>query len=134
MFTSLARENLALTLSAVGAGLFALAGITWGLWVDSLVIIFDGAYSLISLGLSLLSLYAARLVRRVFVKVDPLERAGAVARRDASARRARGRSDGIVIEGLVLSERQVGQHEVRVAAVDAAWPVKMCGNRSAKQT
>ena len=64
MFTSLARENLALTLSAVGAGLFALAGITWGLWVDSLVILFDGAYSLISLGLSLLSLYAARLVRR----------------------------------------------------------------------
>lgn len=44
MFTSLARENLALTLSAVGAGLFALAGITWGgLWVDSLVILFDGA-------------------------------------------------------------------------------------------
>src|SRR5690554_1731910 len=64
MFTSLARENLALTLSAVGAGLFALAGITWGLWVDSLVILFDGAYSLIGLGLSLLSLYAARLVRR----------------------------------------------------------------------
>ena len=64
MFTSLARENLALTLSAVGAGLFAFAGITLGLWVGSLVILFDGSYSLISLGLSLLSLYAARLVRR----------------------------------------------------------------------
>ncbi|MGC8119866.1 cation diffusion facilitator family transporter [Marinobacter sp. VGCF2001] len=64
MFTSLARENLALTLSAAGAGLFAIAGIAWGLWADSLVILFDGAYSLISLGLSLLSLYAASLVRR----------------------------------------------------------------------
>lgn len=64
MFTSLARENMALTLSAVGAGLFAVAGIGWGLWVDSLVILFDGAYSLVSLALSLLSLYAARLVRR----------------------------------------------------------------------
>lgn len=64
MFTSLARENMALTLSALGAGLFAVAGIGWGLWVDSLVILFDGAYSLVSLALSLLSLYAARLVRR----------------------------------------------------------------------
>ncbi|HLV76610.1 MAG TPA: cation diffusion facilitator family transporter [Marinobacter sp.] len=64
MLSSLARENLALTVSAVGAGLFAVAGIVWGLWVDSLVILFDGAYSLVSLGLSLLSLYAARLVRR----------------------------------------------------------------------
>ncbi|NWO06373.1 MAG: cation diffusion facilitator family transporter [Alteromonadaceae bacterium] len=64
MFTSLARENMALTLSAAGAGLFAVVGIGWGLWVDSLVILFDGAYSLISLALSLLSLYAARLVHR----------------------------------------------------------------------
>ena len=54
MFTSLARENLALTLSAVGAGLFALAGITLGLWVDSLVILFDGDKSQICMGLSLL--------------------------------------------------------------------------------
>ncbi|MBN7768702.1 cation diffusion facilitator family transporter [Marinobacter daepoensis] len=64
MFSYLARENLALTLSAVGAGLFAIVGIAWGIWVDSLVILFDGAYSLVSLALSLLSLYAARLVRR----------------------------------------------------------------------
>lgn len=64
MFTSLARENMALTISAAGAALFAVAGIVWGLWVESMVILFDGAYSLISLVLSLLSLYAARLVRR----------------------------------------------------------------------
>ncbi|MBZ0335579.1 cation diffusion facilitator family transporter [Marinobacter sp. AL4B] len=63
MFTSLARENMALKLSAVGAGLFAVAGIVWGLWVDSLVVLFDGAYSLVSLALSLLSLYAARFIR-----------------------------------------------------------------------
>lgn len=64
MFKFIARENTALSLSAVVAGLFALAGITWGLWIDSLVILFDGAYSLVSLLLSLLSLYAARIVRR----------------------------------------------------------------------
>src|SRR5680860_395046 len=64
MFKSVARENMALSLSAVATGLFALAGITWGLWIDSLVILFDGAYSLVSLLLSLLSLYAARIVRR----------------------------------------------------------------------
>lgn len=64
MLKLIARENMALMLSAVAAGLFALAGIVWGLWVDSLVILFDGAYSLISLLLSLLSLYAARIIRR----------------------------------------------------------------------
>ena len=71
MFKSIARENMALSLSAVAAGLFALAGITWGLWIDSLVILFDGAYSLVSLMLSLLSLYAARVVRRPASKEYP---------------------------------------------------------------
>lgn len=64
MLKLMARENMALMLSAVAAGLFALAGIVWGMWVDSLVILFDGAYSLVSLLLSLLSLYAARMIRR----------------------------------------------------------------------
>lgn len=77
MFKSIARENMALSLSAVAAGLFALAGITWGLWIDSLVILFDGAYSLVSLLLSLLSLYAARIVRRPASKEYPFGR-GAV--------------------------------------------------------
>ncbi|WP_258868217.1 cation transporter [Alkalilimnicola ehrlichii] len=58
------QEKTALTLSAAIAGLFALAGIGWGLWIDSLMILFDGAYSLVSLVLSLLSVYAARVVRR----------------------------------------------------------------------
>ncbi|WP_100639067.1 cation diffusion facilitator family transporter [Marinobacter salexigens] len=77
MFKFIARENMALSLSAVAAGLFALAGITWGLWIDSLVILFDGAYSLVSLLLSLLSLYAARIVRRPASKEYPFGR-GAV--------------------------------------------------------
>ncbi len=77
MFKSIARENTALSLSAIAAGLFALAGITWGLWIDSLVILFDGAYSLVSLLLSLLSLYAARIVRRPASKEYPFGR-GAV--------------------------------------------------------
>lgn len=64
MCSSIAMEKQSLVFSAVAAGLFALAGIAWGLWVDSLVILFDGAYSLVSLLLSCLSLYAARLVRR----------------------------------------------------------------------
>lgn len=64
MLKLLARENMALIVSAVAAGGFALVGISWGLWIDSLVILFDGAYSLVSLALSLLSLFAARLIRR----------------------------------------------------------------------
>ncbi|HTN33742.1 MAG TPA: cation diffusion facilitator family transporter [Marinobacter sp.] len=71
MLKFIARENTALVLSAIAAGLFALAGIIWGLWVDSLVILFDGAYSLVSLLLSLLSLYAARIIRRPACETYP---------------------------------------------------------------
>lgn len=64
MLKCVARENMALVLSSLAAALFAAAGIIWGIWIDSLVILFDGAYSLVSLLLSLLSLYAARIIRR----------------------------------------------------------------------
>lgn len=74
MAAFLARENLALILSSIGAALFAILGITWGLWVDSLVILFDGAYSLVSLMLSLLSVYAARLMRKPACDAFPLGR------------------------------------------------------------
>lgn len=74
MAAFLARENLALILSSIGAGLFAVLGITWGLWVDSLVILFDGAYSLVSLMLSLLSVYAAHLMRKPACDAFPLGR------------------------------------------------------------
>ncbi|ANO34917.1 cation transporter [Vibrio breoganii] len=43
---------------------FAVSGIVLGNWVGSMVIIFDGAYSLISLALTLLSLLAATLMAR----------------------------------------------------------------------
>ncbi|RLK50858.1 cation diffusion facilitator family transporter [Alkalispirillum mobile] len=64
MISFWARENTALKLSAAIAGLFALGGVGWGLWINSLVILFDGAYSLVSLVLTLLSVYAARVVRK----------------------------------------------------------------------
>ncbi|WP_018873756.1 cation diffusion facilitator family transporter [Thioalkalivibrio sp. ALJ16] len=70
-----AREKTALYLSATMAGMFALGGIVWGLWVNSLVILFDGAYSLVSLVLSLLSVYAARVVRRPANQRFPFGRA-----------------------------------------------------------
>ncbi|GEA50674.1 cobalt-zinc-cadmium resistance protein [Vibrio inusitatus NBRC 102082] len=43
---------------------FAVGGIVLGNWVGSMVIIFDGAYSLVSLALTLLSLLAATLMAR----------------------------------------------------------------------
>ncbi|GAL06594.1 cobalt-zinc-cadmium resistance protein [Photobacterium aphoticum] len=43
--------------------LFALMGIGLGLWMGSLVIVFDGAYSLVSLTLTVLSLAAASYIR-----------------------------------------------------------------------
>ena len=56
------NEKRTLTLSALSALLFAVAGLVIGLLVDSLVIVFDGAYSLVSLVLTLLSLAAARFI------------------------------------------------------------------------
>lgn len=57
-------ERQLLTLSTVSALLFALLGIGLGLWMGSLVILFDGAYSLVSLGLTLVSLLAALYLTR----------------------------------------------------------------------
>ncbi|WP_111642860.1 cation transporter [Marinimicrobium alkaliphilum] len=62
MSSAYSREKTALKLSALIAGLFAFFGLIWGLWIGSLMILFDGAYSLISLCLSLLSVYAAQAV------------------------------------------------------------------------
>ncbi len=54
-------ESSILKFSAAGAGFFALVGIGWGLWAHSMAIVFDGSYSLVSLGLSLLSLLALKV-------------------------------------------------------------------------
>ncbi|MBY7852411.1 cation diffusion facilitator family transporter [Vibrio fluvialis] len=58
------NENRILTLSALFASMFAGGGLIVGLLVGSLVIMFDGVYSLVSLLLTLLSLVAARYIRK----------------------------------------------------------------------
>ncbi len=51
-----------LRVSIAAAVAFAVLGIGWGWLAESSVILLDGAYALIGLGLGLLSLHAARLV------------------------------------------------------------------------
>ncbi|WP_261818020.1 cation transporter [Vibrio gallicus] len=55
-------ESKILYFSAVLALGFAVMGIAVGIWLSSIVIFFDGIYSLLSLGLTLLSLIAAKLI------------------------------------------------------------------------
>lgn len=50
--------------SVLGAGAFALVAIGWGMLAGSKMILFDGMYSSISVGLSALSLAAYRAVQR----------------------------------------------------------------------
>lgn len=63
MQCNIALERKLLQFSTFSALLFALLGIGFGLWMGSLVIIFDGAYSLVSLALTILSLVAAAYIR-----------------------------------------------------------------------
>ncbi|MGR5061451.1 cation transporter [Photobacterium sp. DNB22_13_2] len=63
MQCNVALERKLLQFSTFSALLFALLGIGFGLWMGSLVIIFDGAYSLVSLALTVLSLVAAAYIR-----------------------------------------------------------------------
>ncbi len=58
------NENSILIFSALLASGFAFGCLIVGLWVGSLVIIFDGVYSLISVLLTLLSLLAAWYIRK----------------------------------------------------------------------
>jgi len=57
------EEDRLIAGSALMSLLFAIAGIGIGAWLGLSIIVFDGVYSLISLGLSLLSLVAGRYVR-----------------------------------------------------------------------
>lgn len=61
---ALRREQSLLRLSSVVAAVFAAVALVWGWWAESQVILLDGAYALIGLGLGLLSLRAAHLVER----------------------------------------------------------------------
>ncbi len=69
------NENRILTLSALFASGFAALGLTVGLMVDSLVIVFDGVYSLVSVALTLLSLAAAYYIRRPSKSAFPFGKA-----------------------------------------------------------
>lgn len=60
---SFSEKNL-LAISVVAAVLFALVGIVWGVLISSQIILFDGAYSLVSVCLSLLSLIALRYIHK----------------------------------------------------------------------
>ncbi len=61
---SISNENRVLKLSALISTGFAVGGTVVGLWVGSLVILFDGMYSLVSLLLTILSLVAAHYIRK----------------------------------------------------------------------
>lgn len=58
------RERLALLFSAISAGLFALVGLIVGVIGGSVMILFDSAYSLLSLALASISLWALHLAQR----------------------------------------------------------------------
>ncbi len=59
---TLRNERLLLRVSIAAAVVFAVLGVLWGWLAESSVILLDGAYALIGLGLGLMSLRAARLV------------------------------------------------------------------------
>ncbi|AZL87064.1 MULTISPECIES: cation transporter [Aliivibrio] len=58
------KERQLLLVSTFSALLFAIIGIALGTLIHSLVIIFDGVYSLVSLGLTLISLAAVLYIRQ----------------------------------------------------------------------
>lgn len=64
MLRQFSSEDRLILISALMALGFAVGGIAIGVWLQSSIIIFDGLYSFISLGLSLISLVAGRYVRR----------------------------------------------------------------------
>ncbi|WP_027964029.1 cation diffusion facilitator family transporter [Halalkalibacillus halophilus] len=61
-------ENRLLMISIWGAVLFSITGVALGLISSSQMVLFDGLYSFISVGLSLMSLLAARFIN----KKDPV--------------------------------------------------------------
>ncbi|MGF1690877.1 cation diffusion facilitator family transporter [Photobacterium kagoshimensis] len=60
----ISKERLALKLSLVGTILLATMGIGYGLYVGSNAILLDGMFSLLSMGMTGLSLYTAYLVTK----------------------------------------------------------------------
>jgi len=64
MSHSIQKEKRLLIASTGSALLFAMMGIGLGVWINSLVIVFDGVYSLVSLALTLVSLLAVVYIRQ----------------------------------------------------------------------
>lgn len=56
-------ESRILEFSIIGTIFFAAFGVIWGMFIQSKMIIFDGLYSLVSVGLSLLSLYVCNFIK-----------------------------------------------------------------------
>lgn len=71
MCGEISLERKLLQFSTVSALLFALMGIGLGVWMGSLVIVFDGAYSLVSLVLTLLSLATLTYLRSPKARHNP---------------------------------------------------------------
>ncbi|MEH0082087.1 cation diffusion facilitator family transporter [Vibrio antiquarius] len=69
------NENRILTISALLASGFAAGGMVLGLLVGSIVIVFDGVYSLVSLLLTLLSLAASYYISKPSKSVFPFGKA-----------------------------------------------------------
>lgn len=69
--TAQQNEKRLLTFSVYGAVAFAFGGIIVGILVSSQMILFDGLYSLISVALSMLSLYAAAFMSKKDTKNYP---------------------------------------------------------------
>lgn len=57
-------ENKILSFSVCGALFFAILGITWGWAIDSQMVLFDGMYSLVSLILSMMSLFISNYITK----------------------------------------------------------------------
>ncbi|PSU46582.1 cation transporter [Photobacterium frigidiphilum] len=64
MTRNIQLERNLLHFSTLFALLFAVMGISLGAWIGSLVIVFDGAYSLVSLFLTLVSVAAASYIHK----------------------------------------------------------------------
>lgn len=69
------NENQTLTISALLASGFAAGGMALGMLVGSIVIVFDGVYSLVSLLLTLLSLAASYYINKPSKSVFPFGKA-----------------------------------------------------------
>ncbi|WP_216827425.1 cation diffusion facilitator family transporter [Alkalihalobacterium elongatum] len=71
MHNSYALEKKLLKISVYGAVMFAVTGVIWGYLISSQMVMFDGLYSLISVMLSLMSLFAAQFIHKRDTKKFP---------------------------------------------------------------